>query len=178
MGLKAYFQSLQNLLDFSLLTLSTFYLIIRIINPHQFIFPLGVGTHLFQTVDPELLSKSIETRMNYKYEDRIISQTSISIISAILFIFYICKILILGRFNRQIRIFSHILYKVLTNKQYLIFIGLFIILMNIFSILNLILGNTYPTEILYKGENRSIKMTAGEYQDLWYALGVGYVTVR
>ena len=55
---------------------------------------------------------------------------------------------------------------------------LFCILMNIFSILNLILGNTYPTEIIYKGDVNGIKMTAGEYQDLWYALGIGYVTVR
>lgn len=73
MGIRSYFTHLQNILDFSLLSLSLFYLIVRLQSPSQFIFPLGIYSHIFQTVDPEILARTIEYRMNYNHETRILS---------------------------------------------------------------------------------------------------------
>ena len=48
--------------------------------------------------------------------------------------------------------------------------------MVIFSILDLILGNSFPTDILYK--EGSIEITAGDFQDLWYSFGIGFNTIK
>ena len=54
---------------------------------------------------------------------------------------------------------------------------LYLILMTIFTILDMILGNSYPTEILYK-EGSNIEITAGDFQDLWYSFGIGFNTIK